>query len=72
MPKEKTTNKELKLFRVGNGLTQKQIAEKVGCDRSTYVAIENGQRKGSVIFWAKFKKAFPSADVRGLMKIDED
>lgn len=72
MPKKKAVNIGLKLFRVEMGLTQQKLAEKIGCDRSTYVAIENGLRKGSISFWAKFKAAFPAADVRGLMKIDED
>ena len=70
MPKKKTVNIELKVLRVKLGLTQQQMADKIGCDRSTYIAIENGQRKGSVNFWFKFQAAFPSADIRGLMKID--
>ena len=70
MPKK--VNIELKLLRVKEGLTQQQMAEKIGCDRSTYIAVENGQRKGGVNFWFKFQAAFPSADIRGLMKIDKN
>ena len=50
--------KELKLFRVEKGLTQKQIAEKLGVSVSTYNLIETGKNNGTIEFWEKMQKEF--------------
>ena len=64
----------LKLFRVRLKLTQAQIAEKIGVRRSTYAAIENGDRDGSMRFWNGLKTAFELSDSEyvELMKRDEE
>lgn len=50
--------KNLKVFRVQNDMTQDEIAEKIGCTRATYSAIESGKREGRRSFWEEFQKAF--------------
>ena len=67
--KERTN---LKLFRVAQKMTQAEFAEKIGCNRGTYAAIEKGSRNGRTGFWLKLQKVFPSADIGELMKVDED
>lgn len=64
----------LKLFRVKNKLSQEAMAQKIGCTRATYAAIESGKRTGRQIFWLDFQKAFniPDAELWGYMKTDED
>lgn len=64
----------LKLFRVKNKMSQSEIAEKIGCTRATYSAIENGKRAGRQVFWRDFQKAFsiPDNELWGYMKTDED
>lgn len=49
---------ELKVLRVRNGLTQPQMAEKLGVSKSTYNFIENGKRRGSQEFWLKLQSEF--------------
>lgn len=60
----------LKVFRIRQQLTQDEIADKIGCPRSTYSAIESGQRTGRPAFWQDLQKAFyiPDAEIWGLMK----
>ena len=62
----------LKIFRVSLKLTQEEIAKKIGCNRGTYAAIENGSRNGRADFWLSLQKAFPTANIGELMKVDED
>lgn len=64
----------LKVFRIRRKLSQAEIAEKIGCRRSTYTAIENGQRNGRLSFWTALQAAFdvPDTEIGGLMKIDEE
>lgn len=52
----------LKQFRIGLRLTQQDMADKLGITRVKYVAIENGQRFGTVEFWRTFQKTFAVAD----------
>lgn len=52
----------LKQFRIGLRLTQQDMADKLGISRVKYIAIENGQRYGTVEFWRTFQKAFAVAD----------
>ena len=62
----------LYMFRHNKRLSQAEMAEKIGCHRATYAAIEIGTRDGRLAFWAKLQKAFdiPNADLVALMKKD--
>jgi len=62
----------LKLLRVKHGLTQEGMAEKIGCTRCTYAAIETGARNGRKFFWQSLQKAFgiPDAEMWLLQKQD--
>lgn len=53
---------KLKLLRVANDLTQREMAEKIGVPRETYVCIENRTRNGKPEFWDKFQCAFGIPD----------
>lgn len=53
---------ELKVLRVKNNLTQKDIATKLGISYPTYNLIEQGKRKGSTDFWRKMQKLFNLSD----------
>lgn len=66
--------KGLYMFRHDKRLSQAEMAEKIGCNRATYAAIEIGKRNGRVSFWKKLQKAFgiPDANIWELMKIDEE
>lgn len=63
----------LYMFRCNNRMTQDEIAEKIGCNRSTYAAIENGTREGRMSFWEKLKSAFrlSETEVWELMKVEK-
>lgn len=63
----------LKQFRIGVKLTQQGMADKLYVSRSTYIAIENGARNGTVDFWRTFQKAFsiPDAEIWKYQKQDE-
>lgn len=65
--------KNLKVFRVQNDLTQAEIAEKIGCTRATYSAIENGVREGRKTFWNDLQKALnvPDTEMWALQKNEE-
>lgn len=54
--------KNLYIFRHKMQLTQKQMADKIGCSRATYSAIEKGVRNGRVTFWEDVKNAFDLTD----------
>lgn len=62
----------LKLLRVKHGLTQDEMAVKIGVTRCTYAAIENGTRNGRDHFWISLQKAFniPDEDMWKLKKKD--
>lgn len=64
----------LYMFRHAKRLSQAEMAEKIGCNRATYAAIEIGKRDGRMAFWNSLKKAFnvSDAEIGGLMKIDEE
>lgn len=65
--------KNLKMFRVGHGLSQADIAFKLGITRAAYSAIEKGIREGRFKFWQALQKEFgvPDAEMWELMKIEE-
>lgn len=64
----------LYMFRHSKRLSQQEMARKIGCNRATYSAIENGTRNGRVSFWEDLKTAFGLTDAEKgeLMKIDEE
>lgn len=72
--KKKQMRTNLKLFRVKHQLTQEEMADKIGCIRCTYAAIEGGTRNGRDFFWQSLQKAFdiPDEDMWALKKIDEE
>lgn len=72
--KKKKQRTNLKLLRVKSKLTQEQMADKIGCTRATYSAIECGTRNGRDTFWTDFQKAFniPDEELWGYMKKDEE
>lgn len=63
----------LKLFRVKENLTLREMAEKIGCKTSTYAAIEKGIRNGKQDFWLKLQQAFevPDTEIWTLMHKEE-
>lgn len=64
----------LYMFRHSKRLSQREMADKIGCNRATYNAIESGKRDGRMAFWNDLKKAFDvsDAEIGGLMKNDEE
>lgn len=70
--KSKCLRKNLYMFRMSQLLTQEQMADKIGCIRCTYAAIENGTRNGRDYFWESLQKAFniPDAEMWELKKKD--
>jgi DNA-binding XRE family transcriptional regulator len=48
----------LKLFRVSQKMTTEEMSKRIGCQRSTYSAIEAGKRDGRVKFWYSLQDAF--------------
>lgn len=65
--------KELYLFRHSRKLSQQAMADKIGCSRATYSAIEIGKANGTMKFWNKLQKAFNITDgfMWGLMQVEE-
>lgn len=47
---------ELKVIRVKNGWTQKDIADRIGISVAAYSFIESGKRFGSAETWDKIKR----------------
>lgn len=64
----------LKLLRTKNKLSQLNMAEKIGCTRTTYAAIENGERQGSLAFWETLQEVFdiPSEAMWDMMLNEKD
>lgn len=62
----------LKIFRIQQKMTQAEFAEKIGCNRGTYAAIEKGNRNGIHKFWFNLQHAFniSDADMWALKKRD--
>lgn len=52
----------LKVFRIKQHMTQKEISARLGYSRATYAAIENGVRNGRYYFWADLQAAFDVTD----------
>lgn len=66
--------RNLKVLRAKHGLTQREMAAKIGCSRSIYSEVEKGTRNCSPNFLAKLQAAFniPDADVWALTKLYEE
>lgn len=64
----------LYMFRCEMRMTQEEMAEKIGCNRSTYSAIEKGTREGRMYFWRSLKSAFGLSEEKiwELMKVEKD
>ena len=64
---------ELRAFRVRRRLSQQEMADMLGFNRSTYAMVERGQRRGSDALWAKLQITFdvPDADMWKLMQKEE-
>lgn len=54
--------KNLKLFRVENGLSQHGMSKNLGYERAYFGHIERGFMDGSSKFWARLQKAFSLSD----------
>lgn len=55
-------NKSLKVMRARRGLTQEQMAERMGWSRQYYAKAENGKSIGSIRFWQRLQEAFDVPD----------
>lgn len=64
---------KLYMFRCAMRLTQQQMADRIGCHRATYSAIETGKQNGRMTFWNNLQRAFNLTDAQKgeLMSIDE-
>lgn len=63
----------LYMYRHRKRLSQQAMADRIGCNRATYAAIEAGKRNGRVAFWNALQTAFdiPDAEIGGLMRIEK-
>lgn len=71
--KEQEMRTNLKVLRVRNHLTQKEMAKKLGVSRATYSFVENNQRQGTSAFWEAVQRVFdvPDEEMYKLMKGEE-
>lgn len=60
----------LKIFRIRQNLLQSDMADRIGCSRDAYSAIENGDRNPSYDFMEKLQAAFdiPSENMWALLE----
>jgi len=63
-------NRSLKVFRARYGLTQADMAERMGWSRQYYAKTENGRSSGSITFWIRLQDAFhiPDREMWSLVK----
>ncbi len=66
--KEECIKNQVNEYRTKAGLTQEQLAEKVGVTRQTIIAIEKGNYTPSVLLAIKLAKTF-SVSVESLFSI---
>lgn len=61
---------ELKALRIRHDMSQQEMANILGVNRSTYAMIERGQRRGNDAVWAALKEKFniPDAEMWKLMQ----
>lgn len=62
----------LKIFRIKAGLSQDELANKLGVSRGCYGAIERGFRNGNKRFWNSLKVNFDITedDLKELRKVE--
>jgi transcriptional regulator with XRE-family HTH domain len=60
----------LKLWRIKNNLTTKQVAERLGITRQYYSLIERGERNPRT-FWLDFQKSYDISDIN-LKKLEKN
>lgn len=63
----------LKIFRIRHGLTQSEMAARVGYDRASYALVETGTRNPSIEFFMNLQQAFnvPDAEMWELTHIEK-
>ena len=54
--------RNLKVFRIMQGLTQEEMADKLGVTRTFYSNVENGKNSTSYKFLKKLQKVFTLSD----------
>ena len=64
--------KSLKEARLRAGLTQRELADAVGCSRENYSAIETGRLEGSIEIWIQLQKVLSIEPADVLYMIVED
>ena len=64
--------KSLKEARLRAGLTQRELADAVGCSRENYSAIETGRLEGSIKIWIQLQKVLSIEPADVLYMIVED
>lgn len=66
--------RNLKVFRIKHGLTQQEIAERIGTCRSIYSEVERGSRKCSIAFLDKLQAAFdiPDSEMWALTRLHKE
>lgn len=64
------TRRALRLLRYAKELNQSDMARLLNVERTTYAAIERGERDGSYKFWERLQQVFgiPDADMWSLQK----
>lgn len=64
----------LKIFRIRQGLTQSDMAARIGYERVTYGAVEAGTRNPSIEFFMNLQEAFeiPNEKMWELTLLDEN
>lgn len=62
---------ELKVLRVRQNLTQREMAARLGITTANYCLIENGRSGGSRSTWDKLKRAF-GLSASELIRLKED
>lgn len=62
----------LKVFRIRQKLTQREMSEKLGYEHAYYGHVERGLQKGSAEFWKRLQAAFALTDdkVKELQEVD--
>ncbi len=63
----------LKIFRIRHNLTQSEMAQRVGYDRSAYALVEAGERNPSIEFFMNLQEAFniPDAEMWALTRLEK-
>lgn len=51
-------SKTLRMLRAEHGLSQEEMAQRLGMSRQNYGLIESGKAPGTIRFWCKVQKAF--------------